>query len=522
MIEAPKHSLAAESQFASACLSDAEFAREFAEIAVEGLSNIKALDWLAPFARDYVRKFGTAPAEDVLPYADAAARSGAIPEESVAFFASAAKQKVRSTAALLERARKHYHLLARQRHADRVQAACLSDDEEGISAADMELKAHKAGVARWGDGVDVCDKSDIPAMFEALPRPIVRLPGYVGSLLNRRLTRDALVIGVASAKIGKTATMARVGFEAAMQGNKVLYVTIGDDKEPRIKARMYSCFASRPVVGEYEDAERVVAATVVCKRGAKGECRRCSGTALAPFPADKVFAETEPEELLAKYPEFRPCRDCWSGGKATSEDFEPMVWWVYDDSLPLTIEEASRSADEMNVLMRDGSLGIVYRPKRTLTYEALEDLLDRRADKSGRADDVVVIDYPDMMKLPPGREDHEQMRTLWEELRNMSTERDNLILAVTQANRTGGMIETQTMETVGRTKTAIDNSTCAFSLNQTAAERSAGVMRVSVMAARNYKFAPEHQALCCSWLHVQDPFAESFHVYRKIKEVKER
>ena len=522
MTDAPKHALAAESQFVSACLTDAEFARAFHEIAVSGLSNVKAIDWLAPFARDYVKKYGVAPAEDVLPYAEAAVRACELPPEALGFFAQAAKQKVRNSAALLERARKHYHLLARQRHADKVAAACMSDDEDGIAEADMELKAHKAGVVRWGDGTDVCDKSDLPAMFESLPRPIVRLPGYVGLLLNRRLTRDALVIGVASAKIGKTATMARIAFEAAIQGNKVLYVTIGDDKEPRIKARVYSCFSSRPVVGEYEDNERVVAPVVVCKRGARGECSRCEGTELAPFPADKVFAETEPEELLAKYPDFVPCRKCWQHGQAIDKDFDPMIWWTFDDSPPLTLDEASDKADEMNVLMREGSLGIVYRPKRTLTYEALEDMLGRRADKAGRADDVVVIDYPDMMKLPPGREDHEQMRVLWEELRNMSTERDNLTLAVTQANRTGGVVETQTMETVGRTKTAIDNSTCAFSLNQTAAERAMGVMRVSIMAARNFKFAPEHQALCCSWLHVQDPFAESFHVYRKIKEIKER
>lgn len=522
MTETPKHSIAAESQFASACLTDAEFARGFHEIAVSGLSGIKALDWLAPFCRDYVKKYGSAPAEDVLPYADAAVRACELPPEAMAFFAQASKQKVRNSAALLERARKHYHFLARQRHADRVQAACMSDDEDGIAEADVELKTHKAGVARWGDGTSVTDKAAIPAMYESLPRPIVRLPGHVGQLLNRRLTRDALVIGVASAKIGKTATMARVGFEGAMQGNKVLYVTIGDDREPRIMSRVYSCFSSRPVVGEYEEAERVVAPLVVCKRGARGECSRCDGTALAPFPADKVFAETEPEELLGKYPDFVPCRKCWKKGQASDKEFDPMIWWVYDDSPPLMPTEAEQKADEMAVLMREGSLDVVYRPKRVLTYEALEDLLDRRADKAGRADDIVVIDYPDMMKLPPGREDHEQMRTLWEELRNMSTERDSLVLAVTQANRSGGVVETQTMETVGRTKTAIDNATCAFSLNQTPAERTSGVMRVSVMAARNFKFAPEHQAMCCSWLHVQDPFAESFHVYRKIKESRER
>jgi hypothetical protein len=50
-------------------------------------------------------------------------------------------------------------------------------------------------------------------------------------------------------------------------------------------------------------------------------------------------------------------------------------------------------------------------------------------------------------------------------------------------------------------------------------ERAMGLLRINQMAGREFKFAPEHQAMCCSWLHVQDPFAESFHCYRKIKEV---
>lgn len=517
MIETTRHSLAAESQFASGCICDANFARDFSEIAAEGLSTIKSLDWLVPFCRDYVRKYGDAPGSDILPYVEAAIRSCDLPEDSLAFFASACKNPPKNTQALLARARKHYHFLARQRHADRIQAAVMSDDEDGIAAADAELKAHKVGAVRWGDGESILDKRGNAAMFENTPKPIIRLPGHVGTLLNKALTKDALVLGVASAKIGKTSILSRITFEGGMAGLHGLYVTIGDDQIPRIRRRLYSCFSGRPVGGEYEKTD--VVPIVVCKRGAKGECDMCSGTPLAPFPADKVFAEFEPEELMAKYPDFRPCRDCWRNGRADHPDFEPMIWWMKDESSPMTPEEADEQTDAMSGMFRDGDIVVAYRPKNVLTTEELEDMLDRRADSTGRPYDFVTIDYPDMMKLPRGREDHEQMRAVWEELRNISAERNMLVLAVTQANRTGGIAETQTMETVGRTKTAIDNCTTAFSANQTAAERSAGVMRISVMAAREFKFAPEHQALCCSWLHVQDPFAESFHVYRKIKEV---
>ncbi|MFA6690079.1 MAG: hypothetical protein WCS18_11435 [Sphaerochaetaceae bacterium] len=517
MTETPKHAIAAESQFASGCLCDAQFARDFSEIAVAGLSAVKALDWLVPVCRNYVKKYGEAPGADILPYAEAAVRSCDLPEEAMAFFAAAAKNPPKNIQALLARAQKHYHLLSRQRHADRIQAAIMADDEEGIAEADLELKAHKMVATRWGRPESILDKRGNAAMFENIPKPIIRLPGHVGQLLNRALTRDALVLGVASAKIGKTSIMSRITFEGGMAGLKGLYVTIGDDKIPRIRRRLYSCFSGRPVGGEYEAADAVP--IVVCKRGAKGECKRCSGTHLAPFPPDDVIAKSEPEELMSKYPDFVPCRDCWRNGKADHPDFQPMVWWTKDESVPMTPEEADGQTDAMASMFREGDVHVMFRPKSKLTTEELEDVLDSEADESGRPYDFVTIDYPDMMKLPRGREDHEQMRAVWEELRNISAERDMLVLAVTQANRTGGVVETQTMETVGRTKTAIDNCTTAFSANQTAAERSAGVMRISVMAAREFKFAPEHQALCCSWLHVQDPFAESFHVYRKIKEI---
>jgi hypothetical protein len=520
MINNQQHMLAAESQFASGCLCNTAFAKAFSEIWVTELSVVKALDWLVPFSRDYVKKYNDAPGLDALPYVEAAIRSCDLPEEAMGFFVQAAKNPPRNTEALLARAQKHYHLLSRQRHADRIHAAIMADDEEGIAEADLELKKHKVGVEKWGDGVSILDKRGNQAMFDSLPRPIIRLPGYAGTLLNPRLTLDALVVGIASAKVGKTASSVCITGTAAMQGNKCVFITIGDDKDPRIRRRFYSFLSGRPVVGEYDEALAQTVPIVVCKRGAKGECKMSCGTCLSPFPNEKVFAETQPEELLAKYPDFVPCRECWRNGKADHADFEPMIWWMKHSPTPILPADADEATDAIAALIPgNGGVDIAYRPKRVLTVEGLNDMLDRRADMFGRPDDVVTIDYPDMMKLPRGTKDYEQMQEVWEELRNIAADRNILILAVTQTNRSGGIIETQTMETTGRSKTVLDNCSCAFSVNQTAPERAMGVMRVSIMAGREPKFAPEHQAMCCSWLHVQDPFAESFHVYRKIKEV---
>lgn len=517
MTDAPTHTLAAESQFASACLNDAQFARDFADIAVSGLSAVKALDWLAPFCRDYARKYGQSPGADVLPYAEAAVRACELPPDALGFFAAASKSVPKNTAALVSRARKHYHLLARQRHADRVQAAVMSDDEDGIAEADAELRTHKIGSEQWPDEESVLDKRGNAAMFDCLPKPLFHLPGYVGEVMNKALTRDGFVINLGTAKVGKTANGVRVAYEAALAGHKVWILTLGDDKVPRIRRRLFACNSGRPVGGEAEEVQ--VVSMVVCKKGARGECDRCSGTSLAPFPPDKVLAENTPEDLLSKYPDFVPCRDCWRNGRAVSKDFEPMVWWTENRSVPITVDEADAECDSMGGLFRGGEIKITYRPKGVLSFEGLNDLFNRRADRNGYEDAVVVLDYLEMMKLPPGREDYEQLRTLSENLRNFSTEKNNLVYAHLQGNRLGGTIETQTMESVGRCKWVLDNCTAGFGMNQTPYERSAGLIRINQMAGREFKFSPEHQAMCCSWLHVQDPFAESFHVYRKIKEV---
>lgn len=520
MTETPRHTVAAESQFASACLNDCAFARDFADVAVKGLSAVKALDWLAPFCRDYARRYGKAPGEDVLPYAEAAVRACELPADALAFFSNAAKTVPRNPQAVLTRAQKHYHLLARQRHADRVAAAIMADDEQGIEEADAELKAHRVGADAWPDEESVLDKRGNAAMAESVPRPLFRLPGYAGVLYNKALTRDAFVVNIATAKLGKTANGVRVAYAAASEGLKVWYLTLGDDKVPRLRRRVFACHAGRPVLTE--DEEPPVVPFVCCKRGARGECRRCEGNSLAPFPADKVIAETDPCDLLSKYPGFTPCRACWKDGRATHADFEPMIWWMRHDVKPLTVAEADDECDAMAGIFREGELKITYRPKGVLSYEGLCDLYDRRADKNGYADDVIVLDYLEMMKLPPGREDYAQLRELSEMLRNFSTEKNILLYTFLQSNRLGGTIETQTMESIGRCKWVLDNCTAGFGLNQTPLERAMGVTRVNQMAGREFKFSPEHQALCCSWLHIQDPFAESYKVYRKIKESERR
>ena len=113
---------------------------------------------------------------------------------------------------------------------------------------------------------------------------------------------------------------------------------------------------------------------------------------------------------------------------------------------------------------------------------------------------------------------------MWEAMRALGTEEEFncLVLSFTQGNRAGGDQVTQGTTTTAGSRASVDNGTMVYSLNQTPTERHHQLMRVSVVAARKHTFAPEHQAMCIARMDIQDPFYDSWHVWVKADERRDR
>ena len=155
-----------------------------------------------------------------------------------------------------------------------------------------------------------------------------------------------------------------------------------------------------------------------------------------------------------------------------------------------------------------------------LTPSDVDRLLDTLDVRENFVPSVVIIDYVDLMRQEDGRrndKDHDGMRRLWENLRNISKRRDILVITVTQSNRAGFGEESMTLQNLGRTKTGADNCTAFYAINQTFDEHRAGLFRLSCLVARAGHYDPEHQALCYSWLAVQNPFMYSAFVFKRVK-----
>lgn len=418
-----------------------------------------------------------------------------------------------TVAVLLERWRKHLSICARLRHADQVKQAALSGDLDTCEAADKQLESAHQAPEQFGDGSGLL--SLMGDVFQNLPAPLFTFGlGYAERLLTPKVTRDSLIVFVGRAKVGKSTMLIQAACDAAAAGCRALFLTLGDDGSAAIARKIIQCEA-----GVVFDRKREHVPYFTCVKGATGKCPFGHGNSpMVPMPDKKYIEETQPEELVKQFPDFIPCCQCAHfGDKPDPTLWEPMIWWTEwePERLNTPGEYKSKVLGAQNLWQAGGNIDIAYRPKGKLGVDDIARLLDVREKKTGLADEVLLLDYADLMKFGGGDADHERFRETWEGLRNLAHERDICIISATQANRTGAMLRTLTVEQVGRTKTAIDNCTAAFSLNQMPDEARHGVMRLSCMAARDGQYSVENQALCASWMMVRRPIVESIYRYER-------
>ena len=228
---------------------------------------------------------------------------------------------------------------------------------------------------------------------------------------------------------------------------------------------------------------------------------------------------------------YRPCTRCFPKRDGSKEDIERLknwksaVWWREETFNLRTRQDIIDTRNHQKMVCSNGELRTAAYPTGELTVDMISELLERLDRTENFVPQVVVLDYADILKQTDLRgmdKDHDGMRIIWEKLRSLTSRLDILLITATQTNRSGNDADTQTVHTIGRCAKAADNCTWLLTLNQTVSEKRSKVMRTSMLFAREGSFDPEQQALCYQWHEVQDSFAFSSHIFRKIKPFNER
>jgi replicative DNA helicase len=125
-------------------------------------------------------------------------------------------------------------------------------------------------------------------------------------------------------------------------------------------------------------------------------------------------------------------------------------------------------------------------PTSQLTVEGLEAYLDSLEMTQGFVPDLLIVDYPDLMKIPGGAGQlRHGLSEVYKRLRGVAVAR-NLALAVpTQSNRGGATAKTVNRTNVSEAYSKIADADMALTYSQTELEKKLGLARLRVEAGRN-------------------------------------
>lgn len=133
---------------------------------------------------------------------------------------------------------------------------------------------------------------------------------------------------------------------------------------------------------------------------------------------------------------------------------------------------------------RVGNVLIKRFPMRSLTVEQLEAYLESLEALEGFIPDLVIVDYPGIMKTD-AKNHRITLGRLVEELRGLAQRRNFALAAVHQTNRTGAGTELVTSTHAGEDWSVICTADFVVTYSQTKAEKRLGLARLFVDAARS-------------------------------------
>lgn len=123
-------------------------------------------------------------------------------------------------------------------------------------------------------------------------------------------------------------------------------------------------------------------------------------------------------------------------------------------------------------------------PTGHLTVPALRAYLDQLEQAERFTPDVIVIDYPDLMKIDPANA-RLSIDAIYKELRGIGVERNAAIVVVSQSHRASANAKTVRSDNVAEAYSKIAHADCIVTYSQTEAEHALGLARLHVAGGRN-------------------------------------
>lgn len=286
--------------------------------------------------------------------------------------------------------------------------------------------------------------------FQNEDEELFPLRGGMNKLVGGPLCRGELVAFLAPPKSGKTWWMIDSAITAMTRGQKVLFISL-EMTEDQMTRRFWQALSGRSRYGEEAPGSTFESA-------ADGKWNLVLGSR----PTEKV---------------------------STSEEDIRVVQKAY-----------------LNVT--EGNLKFRCYPTGSLTLQKLQSELKVLEVFENFIPDVIVLDYADIMQLPPGKEKRHQLDALWLGLRGITTAMNNLIITASQTGReTVGGKRDADESNIAEAVSKLNHVTRMITINRSKEDKRMGIYRMSCQTMRDGKECFD-QLVVCNCLEIGRPWME--------------
>ena len=166
----------------------------------------------------------------------------------------------------------------------------------------------------------------------------------------------------------------------------------------------------------------------------------------------------------------------------------------------VSVAEVERKQKSLRRLFRGGDIRVLAVPAYSWTVERLDIELDRLAQQEQYIPDIIIVDYADIM-APSDKSDYRnQIDGIWKRLRGLAQKRKAVVFTASQSGRASIDKDADATD-IAEDIRKLAHVTSMVSLNQTPAEKQAGILRLKQLAVREGE-AEFREAVCTQCLSI--------------------
>lgn len=349
--------------------------------------------------------------------------------------------------------------------------------------------------------------------FETSNECLIRYPKALGEFWNEHLIRGGFVAFLASEKRGKTFRLMEMATRAVRQKRKVAFIQAGDMNESQQLRRFSIHLTKKSDKGKY--IGEMFEPVVDCIHSQRGVCdnplRECDFGPFDNLSEKEIRYEMTIEQLKEAYKdnlEYFPCRNCL--------EFRKHKWgvpWVKKIEIKDVLELGeAKKAFKKFFIKNKRNLMLSTHPNGTLSVSGIKSLLDLWKKDFDFVPDVILIDYADLLVCDEKIEFRHQQNSIWKSLRNLSQERDVLVVTATQADADSYSRDLITAKNFSEDKRKYAHVTAMWGLNQDHQDREKkiGIMRINEIVVREGDFSTTNVVYVLQNLRRGLPYLSSY------------